>query len=777
MTESDIYKDVLLVIDHLIIGPVKLEKKRLLMPYTVIRADKQESKDLIYKYEEDVFEPESPESHNLASLIGAQLALNYGLFCRKITFDGPFDQTDKRFLRNMMENTSREILVNKLYKSNPFLEGKVSELPVEKRKKYTLAEVEFMHSREESKNLKWTYWHTDRNKHCVLSSGGKDSLLSYALLREAGKEVYPIFGNESGRHWFTALNGYRFLKETEPNTGRVWMNSDRLFSWMLHHLTFVRKDFANLRADDYPIRLWTVAVFLFGVLPLMKKYGMGRLIIGDEYDSTQRMHYEGIPHYNGYYDQSRFFDEAMSRFFLKKGWAISQFSVLRPLSELLIMKTLVERYPEIQQHQVSCHAAHEQEGRIYPCGKCEKCRRIVGMLTALNADPRPCGYTEAQIQVALEGLANKKVKQLGPDASHLFYLLHSKKGIPPETRPRPEIMHLRFDRERSHIDGIPRDLRAPLYALMLQHADGAVHRENQRWAPFDLLSDSGLNIPYPFEPETGAAGSTFRQHAEKSRKPVHLWAQLSWPEAEQRLRETDTALLPVGAIEQHGPHLPLDVDAFDAGFLAEKVAEACSNPRPLVLPLIPYGVSYHHDDFPGTISISNEAMARYIYDIGISVARQGIKKLVIINGHGDNAPTLNYAAQMINRDTGIFVCVDTGETSDSDIEPLASTPNDIHAGEIETSTTLAVRPELVNMDKARNSTLKFSNRYLNFSSRNHVPWYVHTKMISETGTMGDPTKASVEKGKKIWEIMIGHLVAFVEIIKGMELEEIFQKRY
>ena len=77
---------------------------------------------------------------------------------------------------------------------------------------------------------------------------------------------------------------------------------------------------------------------------------------------------------------------------------------------------------------------------------------------------------------------------------------------------------------------------------------------------------------------------------------------------------------------------------------------------------------------------------------------------------------LNYAAQMINRDANIFVAVDTGETSDVDIDEIAETQNDIHAGEIETSTTLAIRPEMVQMDKAKKTSLKFTSRYLNFSS-------------------------------------------------------------
>ena len=77
---------------------------------------------------------------------------------------------------------------------------------------------------------------------------------------------------------------------------------------------------------------------------------------------------------------------------------------------------------------------------------------------------------------------------------------------------------------------------------------------------------------------------------------------------------------------------------------------------------------------------------------------------------------------MIDRDAGIFVCVDTGESSDFDLNKLIKTPNDIHAGEIETSTTLAIRPDLVNMKLAKNTTLKFGSSYLDFFSARGIPW-------------------------------------------------------
>lgn len=256
-----------------------------------------------------------------------------------------------------------------------------------------------------------------------------------------------------------------------------------------------------------------------------------------------------------------------------------------------------------------------------------------------------------------------------------------------------------------------------------------------------------------------------------------LWAHMTWPEITERLKTIDTAILPCGAIEQHGPHLPLDVDYFDADYLARAVALRCSNPKPFVLPPIPYGVSYHHSEFKGTIAVTNNALSALIYDIGMSLAHNGIKKIVILNGHGDNAPTLTYAAQMINRDARIFVCVETGETSDIDIYKIIDTHNDIHAGEIETSTTLALRPELVDMDKAVDGTLDLDNTFLDFNSDRGVNWYAHTKRLSKTGVMGNAQKATREKGEAIWEIMISRMTEFVETIKHTPLEELYQNRY
>ena len=481
----------ILVIDRLEVGPVKLEKRRLIAPYTVVKGTFSEQTELIFSYEEDVFTPGEAASQQLANMIAAQIALNYGLFCKQIVFHGAFTEVDRQFLLAMADNTATEIYVNKLLQPNPFLIGDAAKLPVLRKKSYLQSTLVFPDPLLE----KLPQWQGDTKKIAILSSGGKDSLLSYGVLNEIGYEVHPIFGNESGRHWFTALNSYRHFRDHVPHTARVWMNSDRLFSWMLRRLPFIRQDFATIRADIYPIRLWTVAVFLFSILPLVRKRGIARVVIGDEYDSTWVDAYEGIEHYSGLYDQSRFFDEALSQYFQQNGWGLQQFSVLRPLSEMLILKILVNRYPDLQMHQVSCHASHKEGERVHPCGKCEKCRRIVGMLVAFGADPQRCGYSPAQISHCLNDLKTKGVHQESAGAQHLLWLL-TQRGhltLPPREqellKSHPNIMKLRFHPDRSPVDLLPKDLRKPLFKLYLEHANGTVRHNGEKWMSYDPLND------------------------------------------------------------------------------------------------------------------------------------------------------------------------------------------------------------------------------------------------------------------------------------------------
>jgi len=485
---------VVRVIRRLEVGPPRVERRRVTTLYSVETDVGTASTEMAYRFERDVFDPSDWASHNLASMMTAQVALNYGLFADEIRFVGAFDATDRRFLRAMAENTAREIVVKKFLEPNPFLRGPASQLPATRRKRYCYARLRFQSSASTVPAVEPAHaWGDGSSRHAVLSSGGKDSLLTLGLLREIGCGTHPIFVNESGRHWLTARNAYRYLAEHHAGTGRVWTNSDRVFAWFLRRLPFVRQDFANVRSDEYPIRLWTVAVFLFGALPLMRADGIDRILIGDEFDTTRRVRHLGIPHYDGLFDQSRFFDDALTRYFQKKGFGVRQFSALRWQSEMLIQKTLAERYPDLLPLQVSCHAAHLEGQRVHPCGRCEKCRRIVGMLVAFGLDPHQCGYTDAQITACLGALTVAGVHQETEGAQHLAHLLAQRGVLLPDARglpaprERPEVLMLRFDPSASPIDALPSDIRAPIIRIQLEHAHGAVRRVARGWQPYDPL--------------------------------------------------------------------------------------------------------------------------------------------------------------------------------------------------------------------------------------------------------------------------------------------------
>jgi hypothetical protein len=439
--------------DRLEIGPVRVQPRRLLCPYTVVGAPgagRSETFHLIYRYEEPVFRPGEPASVALASMIAAQVALNYGLFCRTLHFRGSYDRHDRRFLSRMAENTAREIFVNKLLRPNRFLTGPARGLQqarVQTPARFCRARLVF-DAPADAPRARGKLWGSPgaagraarqargRGGWAVLSSGGKDSLASYGLLRELGLHPQPVFVNESGRHWFTALNAYRGLRAADPATARVWTNADRLFSWMTRRLPFVRPDFARLRSDDYPIRLWTVAVFLFGALPVLRARGLSRLAVGNEHDTTRRARLHGIRHYDGLFDQSLDFDRTVSRYLREKGWGVQCLSLLRPLGELGIEKLLVERYPRLLGWQVSCHAARLEGGRALPCGACEKCRRIVALLSAAGTAPERCGYRREQVRGCLRVLAERREGALAlepRDARSLLMLLESR-GLLPEGR-------------------------------------------------------------------------------------------------------------------------------------------------------------------------------------------------------------------------------------------------------------------------------------------------------------------------------------------------------
>ena len=132
--------------------------------------------------------------------------------------------------------------------------------------------------------------------------------------------------------------------------------------------------------------------------------------------------------------------------------------------------------------------------------------------------------------------------------------------------------------------------------------------------------------------------------------PTRFWADMTWPDFRRADMSRVIAVLPVAAIEQHGPHLPVGVDAaINEGYLRRAAEKIPEDLRVLFLPLQPVGVSGEHREFPGTLSLSVECAIRAWTEIGEGVARTGCRKLVIMNSHGGNVAAIEAATMTLRR--------------------------------------------------------------------------------------------------------------------------------
>jgi len=176
-----------------------------------------------------------------------------------------------------------------------------------------------------------------------------------------------------------------------------------------------------------------------------------------------------------------------------------------------------------------------------------------------------------------------------------------------------------------------------------------------------------------------------------------VYAYQTWPELEERLKTTKTVLFPVGSGEQHGHHLGVGADWIQADAIAHRVGEKCA--RALVLPTLCYGVSGHHKEFTGTLTLSTETYSQVVYEILESLSRYGVERVVFMNGHGGNNTGLTIAAKWARDDFGMLCAICTWWDILAN-EKINGHPAEQHAGYAETSFTLASKPEAVRMELA-----------------------------------------------------------------------------
>lgn len=235
-------------------------------------------------------------------------------------------------------------------------------------------------------------------------------------------------------------------------------------------------------------------------------------------------------------------------------------------------------------------------------------------------------------------------------------------------------------------------------------------------------------------------------------------------------------LLPVGAIEQHGPHLPLDVDNVQAVAICERAAES-QPPLFLVMPPVHYGWVGLGLDFPGTVHISAEHFIGYTTDICLSLARMGFRKVILVNGHGGNRAALEIAARQVMTTSDIHValvsCWCLGREALNKHRESRFPGGMAHACEYETSVYMACRPELVKTDLIEKEMYEDVPRRWFWGDLMADPpaqMMDVASRITQSGVSGDPTKASAEKGEAFLEAAAADLIEMAREFQSLPIK-------
>jgi len=256
-----------------------------------------------------------------------------------------------------------------------------------------------------------------------------------------------------------------------------------------------------------------------------------------------------------------------------------------------------------------------------------------------------------------------------------------------------------------------------------------------------------------------------------------IYGDMTWPEVKEAADKGKVPLIPVGSTEQHGPHLPTKTDAFLAYEICRSAAELVPE-EALVMPSVNYGYNEHHLDFPATIHIDHETLIRFVIDIGKSLAHHGFRKIVIVNEHGSNTAPMEIAGRRITLETNSLCASVMCESLAPEAYKLLEA-EEAHGGDFETSEMLYLAPKLVDMRKAVRDWNLPQSRFIRYGVEpgdtsfavtgggvQFMDWW---SRMSKTGILGDPTKASAEKGKRVLDIYAKKLSEFVQEFRRRQI--------
>lgn len=242
-------------------------------------------------------------------------------------------------------------------------------------------------------------------------------------------------------------------------------------------------------------------------------------------------------------------------------------------------------------------------------------------------------------------------------------------------------------------------------------------------------------------------------------------------------KENVVIVQPIGAIEQHGAHLPLAVDsAISVAVLGKALAELDPDIPAYALPPLYYGKSNEHWHFPGTITLSTQTLLAILMEVAESIYRAGFRKLVFMNSHGGQPQILEIAARDLHQqyeDFAVFPLftwkVPTISTIATDLLIPKELQLGIHAGDAETSLLLSILPDQVKMDRAAAEYPLGEPQSGVLSMEGALPFAWMTRDLSKSGVLGDPTTASKEKGDRLLSALVTGWVQVLEDIYKFSL--------
>jgi len=253
----------------------------------------------------------------------------------------------------------------------------------------------------------------------------------------------------------------------------------------------------------------------------------------------------------------------------------------------------------------------------------------------------------------------------------------------------------------------------------------------------------------------------------------HLFREMTWPEVNECVRQKRVVLVPVGAIEQHGYHLPVDVDNTFVEHICDEAARRAAG-QIVSMPAIHYGYNSHNMDFPGTIDIKMQHFMDYCCDVGESLAHQGFRRIIFINGHGSNAPLCELIARKLTVTTEAMVANANHWQIAWDVITRQLEGGQYaadHACEWETSEYMALKPELVQQDKIVDEipAHRGGPRWLYPDLVTARPVYFMNwwSKMNDSGVAGTPSKATAEKGQVMLETTITRLIDICKEFRDM----------